>query len=80
LGANGRWQSSTSNVDGYSGGTVRQDSYATLGLFGRWALSDRASVRGNVNNITDEKYIASLYQIGYYGAPRNYTLSVDYKF
>jgi outer membrane receptor for ferric coprogen and ferric-rhodotorulic acid len=80
LGANGRWQSSSEHADGYSGGIVRQDSYATLGLFGRWALTDRASMRANVNNVTDEKYIASLYEIGYYGAPRNYTLSVDYKF
>jgi len=80
LGASGRWQSSTSNVDGYSGGTVRQDSYATLNLFGRWSLTDQASVRANVNNVTDEKYIASLYQVGFYGAPRNYSLSVDYRF
>jgi outer-membrane receptor for ferric coprogen and ferric-rhodotorulic acid len=38
------------------------------------------SVRANLDNITDEKYITSLYQIGYYGASRNYSVSLNYKF
>lgn len=80
LGLSGKWQSGTSNLDGYSGGTVRQDAYATLNLFGRYQLSDNASLRANIYNVTDEKYIASLYQIGYYGAPRNYSVSIDYRF
>ena len=41
---------------------------------------DQASLRANVYNVTDEKYIQSMYQIGYYGAPRNYAVSFDYKF
>jgi outer membrane receptor for ferric coprogen and ferric-rhodotorulic acid len=28
----------------------------------------------------DEKYITSLYQIGYYGAPRSYSVSLSYYF
>lgn len=80
VGASGRWQSGTSNVDGYSGVLIRQDAYAVLNLFGRWQMTDKASLRANIDNVTDEKYIASLYQIGYYGAPRNYSLSVDFRF
>jgi len=80
LGLSGRWQSSVSNLDGYSGATISQDAYATLNVFGRWQLTDKASVRVNIDNVTDEKYIVSLYQIGYYAAPRNYSLSVNYRF
>jgi len=35
----------------------------------------------NVYNVTDRKYINSLYWAqGYYGAPRNTSLSLNYKF
>ena len=33
-----------------------------------------------VNNLTDEKYINTLRYSGYYGAPRNYTLSLNWRF
>lgn len=79
-GISGRWQSETSNVDGYTGGTVRQGSYAVLNAFVAWDFLPNATMRFNVKNITDEKYISSLYQIGYYGAPRNYSISLDYRF
>jgi len=40
-----------------------------------------ATVRINAGNIGDEKYINTLrYGAGYYGAPRNYTLSLDWRF
>lgn len=80
LGLNGRWQSDTSKIDEYTGGRVRQDSYAILNAFARWDVTDHLNVRANVRNLTDEKYITSLYQIGYYGAPRNYEMSVSYRF
>lgn len=80
LGVNARWQSDISTVDSYTGGTVRQDSYATVGAFGRWDVTSQLTVRGNVNNLTDEKYIGSLYQVGYYGASRNYAVSLAYRF
>ena len=32
-------------------------------------------------DVTDEKYLTSLYwEQGYYGAPRNYTLSLNWRF
>jgi outer membrane receptor for ferric coprogen and ferric-rhodotorulic acid len=80
FGVNGKWQSDISKVDEYTGGTVRQDSYAIVNAFARWDVTPQLYVRGNLNNLSDEKFITSLYQIGYYGAPRNYTLSVGYRF
>ncbi|WP_066097758.1 TonB-dependent siderophore receptor [Xanthomonas massiliensis] len=81
FGVSGRWQSSTTSApDSYSGYTVRQGSYAVLNAFLAWDFLPNATLRFNVRNITDEKYIGSLYQIGYYGAPRNYAVSLDWRF
>ncbi len=80
LGLNGRWQSDIWTVDGTNGGVVRQDSYATLNLFAGWDVTPNANIRVNANNITDEKYIGSLYQVGFYAAPANYTVTFGYKF
>jgi outer membrane receptor for ferric coprogen and ferric-rhodotorulic acid len=33
-----------------------------------------------VRNLGDEKYINTLRYSGFYGAPRNYMLSVDWRF
>ncbi len=48
--------------------------------FARWDLNDRMQVKVNVNNLTDEKYITSLYSVGYYGAPANFEASFRYAF
>lgn len=80
LGVDGRWQSDISKLEEYTGVIVRQDSYTLLNAFARWAVTEHLNVRANVRNLTDEKYITSLYQIGYYGAPRNYEMSVSYRF
>jgi outer membrane receptor for ferric coprogen and ferric-rhodotorulic acid len=80
LGISGRWQSETSKLDEYTNLIVRQDSYATLNAFARWDVTQKLHVRANVYNFSDEKYITSLYQIGYYGAPRSYEVGLGYKF
>jgi outer membrane receptor for ferric coprogen and ferric-rhodotorulic acid len=80
FGVNGKWQSGISKVDEYTGTTIRQDSYALVNTFVRWDVTSQLFVRGNVNNVSDEKFITSLYQIGYYGAPRNYSMSLSYRF
>ncbi|MFT4047522.1 MAG: TonB-dependent siderophore receptor [Solimonas sp.] len=80
FGVSGRWQSEVSNADNYTGYTVRQGGYAVLNAFAAWDFLPHASLQVNVKNITDEKYISSLYSIGYYGAPRNYTVSLSWKF
>lgn len=80
FGLSGKWQSKTAKVESYTGYTVTQESYAKLNLFTAWELSDNATLRLNVDNLTNEKYISSLWEIGYYGAPREYKLSFDYRF
>lgn len=80
LGTSARWQSETSNADGYSGVVIHQDAYAVINAFARWEFSDQANVQLNINNLTDEKYIGSLYNIGYYAAPLNASVSFNYSF
>ncbi|MET0987066.1 MAG: TonB-dependent receptor [Steroidobacteraceae bacterium] len=80
IGLNGRWQSDISKVDEYTGVRIRQDSYATLNAFTKWGVTEHMSVRANVNNVTDKKYLTSLYQLGYYAAPRNYSVGFVYEF
>lgn len=79
LGIGGRWQSNIFNVetDGYR---VRQGGYAVVNAFAAWDVLPNLTVRANVDNLTDEKYINTLRYSGYYGAPRNYTLSLDWRF
>lgn len=80
FGIGGRWQSKVFNVDTSSGGAVRQDSYAMLNAFAKWNANDHLSVRVNADNLTDEKYITSLYNVGYYAAPAQYKLELGYRF
>ncbi|HZW18862.1 MAG TPA: TonB-dependent siderophore receptor [Luteimonas sp.] len=79
FGFGGRWQSTISNVES-SGFTVRQDSYTVLNGFVAWDFRTDATLRLNVRNLGDEKYINTLRYSGYYGAPRNYTLSLNWRF
>lgn len=80
IGLTGRWLSETAKLDESSGVMIRQDSYTRLDSFVRWDLLDNVSIRANVHNVTDEKYIVSLYQVGFYSEPRNYSVSFDYQF
>ncbi|AKC88114.1 ligand-gated channel protein [Pseudoxanthomonas suwonensis] len=78
-GIGGRWQSGISNTES-SGFTVRQGSYAVLNGFIGWDFVENASVRLNVNNLFNEKYINTLRYSGYYGAPSNYTVTLNWRF
>ncbi|MFC4764989.1 TonB-dependent siderophore receptor [Dyella koreensis] len=60
---------------------TRQGSYALLGLMANYSISPSWSATLNVDNLTNRKYIASLYWAqGYYGAPTNWQLNVTYRF
>ncbi|XQA76665.1 TonB-dependent siderophore receptor [Xanthomonas sacchari] len=60
---------------------TRQGSYALLGLMAQYAITPQFSATLNVYNVTDRKYINSLYWAqGYYGAPRNTALALTYRF
>lgn len=79
FGLGGRWQSKISNEES-SGFTVRQGSYAVFNGFVAWDFLPNATLRLNANNIGNEKYINTLRYSGFYGAPANYTLSVNWRF
>ncbi len=87
FGANYRWQDSTAR-DQYDENaeprvyvtTTNQDAYGILDLMANYKITENVGVTFNINNTTDEKYLHSLYWAqGYYGAPRNYALSVNWQ-
>lgn len=80
FGVSAKWQSDTAHFDDTVGVTLRQDSYATLNLFASWDITDRAQFKFNINNVTDEKYLTSLVNVGYYAAPRTVSGSFKYSF
>lgn len=80
IGVGGRWQSGISTVDGYTPVLIRQGGYATLNAFARWEITRKADLQVNVNNLTDRRYLTSLYQVGYYAAPRNAEVSFAYRY
>lgn len=88
LGATLRWQSDIHRdavaYDALGNATpltIRQDAYALLGLMAKYDFAPSWSATLNLDNVTDEKYIPSLYwEQGYYAAPRNVSLSLAYRF
>lgn len=85
LGGGVNWQNET-----YSKGTnpikqpdrLTQDAYALVNLMARYSITEDLSVQFNAANVTDEKYYSQIgqFNIYRYGTPRNYTLSLNYKF
>jgi outer membrane receptor for ferric coprogen and ferric-rhodotorulic acid len=74
LGVAGRWQS-----DVYKVGSARQDAYFKADAFVAYDLSDRVTLRLNVNNLFDKKAIGGLAYGAIYTPPRNTSLSLNYK-
>lgn len=74
LGAGLRWQS-----DIFKAGGARQDAYLLVNGFAAYELTKRATVRLNVDNVTDEKYLRTVQYGAIYGAPRQFSLALDYK-
>ncbi|MFZ5520807.1 MAG: TonB-dependent siderophore receptor [Pseudomonadota bacterium] len=74
LGITGRWQSDTRKDGG-----AHQDAYFLAHAFAAYELTDRATLRLNVNNLFDKKYIGGLSYGAIYGAPRNATLTLTYE-
>jgi outer membrane receptor for ferric coprogen and ferric-rhodotorulic acid len=75
-----QWQSGT-EVD--TNRNVRQDAYALVDVMASYDFDDHWSTALNMNNVTDRKYLLSLYQSAgstNYGAPRNLTASVTWKY
>ncbi|WP_417702835.1 TonB-dependent siderophore receptor [Pseudomonas sp.] len=90
VGAAVRWQDDIKIAvpltadDGFTSiGTAdaRQKAYAVVDLMASYDIDPNWSVSANLNNLTDEKYLSSLYWTqAYYGAPRNASMSVSWKY
>ncbi|QKX17286.1 TonB-dependent siderophore receptor [Microbulbifer sp. YPW1] len=74
------WQDDISRIHA-AGHTIKQDAYATLQLFANYKVTEQLSFSLNGENLTDEKYISSLYwDQGFYAAPRNFSASVNWRY
>lgn len=74
LGLGARWQSDVSKIGG-----AEQDSYVFADAFAALELTDAATLRFNVRNLTDKKYLRTVQFGAIYGAPRNFGVSLEYK-
>lgn len=80
VGAGINWQDDIERLDGY-GNRIEQDAYTTVRAFANYRVNDKLDFSLNANNLTDEKYISSLYwDQGFYGAPRNFSASVNWRY
>lgn len=79
LGVSTRWQDDTYFDSAL--GRIRQDGYAVVGAYARYALTDSLTLSLNADNLTDEKYFSSVkYEQAYYAAPLDYSLSINWKY
>lgn len=74
FGAGLRWQS-----DIFKAGGARQDAYLIVNSFAAYELTRDIIVRLNVDNLTDEKYLRTAQYGAIYGAPRQFSLTLEYK-
>ena len=74
------WQDDISRTHS-AGHRIEQEAYATLQLFANYKVTEQLSFSLNGENLTDEKYISSLYwDQGFYAAPRNFSASVNWRY
>ncbi len=79
VGAALRYQSDISTLDGTT--LIQQEAYTVLDLMARFELSRQLSLSLNLNNVTDKKYLTSLYWTqAYYGAPRNVSANLRWTY
>ncbi|WP_234030532.1 TonB-dependent siderophore receptor [Undibacterium sp. 14-3-2] len=80
VGGSLNWQSDIFRDEG-SGNIIRQGSYAVLNLMARYDVTPKLSIALNLNNVSDQKYLTSLYwSQAYYAAPRNGSVTVNWKY
>ena len=80
LGGSLNWQDEISRVNG-AGTTTKQGSYALLNLMARYDFTKQWHTQLNVDNVTDKKYLNSLYwDQGFYGAPRSFMLTAGWTY
>ncbi len=74
------WQSAVEND---TNSAIRQNAYALVDLMASYDIDSNWSTSLNLNNLTDRKYLLSLYNsatTASYGAPRNAVASVTWKY
>lgn len=80
LGGGINWQDDIQRTHS-AGHLIEQEAYATLQLFANYRMNEQLSFSVNGKNLTDEKYISSLYwDQGFYAAPRNFSVSVNWRY
>ncbi|MBC9249233.1 TonB-dependent receptor [Pseudomonas alcaligenes] len=79
VGGSASWQS---KVESDSNAAANQDAYALLGLMASYDIDQNWSTALNLNNLTNEKYLQTLYtgSQSNYGDPRNVTASLSWKY
>jgi outer membrane receptor for ferric coprogen and ferric-rhodotorulic acid len=60
-------------------GSATQEAYLVANAFAAYEVTPAATVRLNVNNVFDKKYITGLAYGAIYGAPRTVAVSLEYK-
>lgn len=79
LGLSARWQDEVYFDSAY--GRITQKSYAVVGAYARYRVTDNVSLSINLDNLTDEKYFSSVkYEQAYYAAPRSVNISAGVSF
>ncbi len=61
---------------------MEQGSYALVKLMARYKFNEQLSLRANLDNALDKSYYSQLgfYNQFQYGAPRNFSVTLDYRF
>ena len=80
IGTRVSWQSAVEND---TNSAIRQNAYALLDFMASYDIDSNWSTSVNLNNVTDRKYLLSLYNsatTASYGAPRNVVASVTWKY
>ncbi|WP_022960860.1 TonB-dependent siderophore receptor [Halopseudomonas pelagia] len=82
VGGAARWQGDIYKENsGPNGETARQGSYVVLDLMARQQLMPALTASVNINNLLDRTYYTTfIYNGGFYGAPRNAELKLQYAF
>jgi outer membrane receptor for ferric coprogen and ferric-rhodotorulic acid len=61
--------------------TIRQGGYASVGLMAQYEITPKLIVSANLNNVTDNRHVASLFwNQSFYAAPRNGSVSVNWRY
>ena len=80
VGARVSWQTAVENDDNSA---IKQNAYGLVDLMTSYDIDSNWSTSLNLNNVADRKYLLSLYnnaRTASYGAPRNLTASVTWKY